>query len=58
MDAEGDVYLNPAYVVDAPPALPDAAGEHRLTGRIAGGDELFELSFNGQRGRAVRPHRI
>ena len=44
-DAEGEPFLNPAFVVDAPPALPDAAGEHRVTGRTASGDELFSLDF-------------
>ena len=44
-DADGDLYLNPAFVVDAPPALPDAAGEHRIAGRTADGDELFSLDF-------------
>ena len=45
LDAEGEPFLNPAFVVDAPPALPDSAGEHRITGRTASGDELFALSF-------------
>ena len=45
MDAEGEAFLNPAFVVDAPPALPDSAGEHRIAGRTASGDELFALSF-------------
>ena len=44
-DAEGRPFLDPAFVVDAPPALPDAGGEHRVTGRTAGGDELFSLEF-------------
>lgn len=44
-DAEGEPFLNPAFVVDAPPVLPDATGEHRLTGRTASGDELFALDF-------------
>ena len=44
-DTDGEPYLNPAFVVDAPPVLPDATGEHRLTGRTAGGDELFSLDF-------------
>ena len=44
-DADGELYLNPAFVVDAPPVLPDATGEHRLTGRTASGDELFSLDF-------------
>ena len=45
MDAEGEPFLNPAFVVDAPPALPDSAGAYRIAGRSAGGDELFALSF-------------
>ena len=45
MDAEGQPFLNPAFVVDAAPALPDAGGEHRITGWTAGGDELFTLDF-------------
>ena len=44
-DANGELYLNPAFVVDAPTVLPDAAGEHRITGRTADGDELFSLDF-------------
>ena len=45
IDAEGDPFLYPAFVVDAPPALPNSAGEHRIAGRTASGDELFALSF-------------
>ena len=44
-DANGELYLNPAFVLDAPTVLPDAAGEHRITGRTADGDELFSLDF-------------
>ena len=44
-DAEGGPLLNPAFVVDAPPALPSAAGEYRITGRNASGNELFGLDF-------------
>ena len=44
-DVDGELYLNPAFVVDAPPVLPDAAGEHRIAGRTADGDELFSLDF-------------
>ena len=44
-DADGEPYLNPAFVADAPPALPDATGEHRITGRTASGNELFSLDF-------------
>ena len=44
-DAEGGPLLNPAFVVDAPPALPSGAGEYRITGRNASGNELFGLDF-------------
>ena len=44
-DAEGEPFLNPAFVVDAPPALPDVAGEFRIIGRTAGDDELFNVEF-------------
>ncbi len=45
VDDDGDPFLEPAFVVDAPASLPDAAGDHRLTGRTADGSELFSLSF-------------
>ena len=45
MDAEGEPFLNPTFVVDAPAALPDSTGSHRITGRTGGGGELFALSF-------------
>ena len=44
-DDDGLPRLEPAFVVDAPPALPDSAGQYRITGRTAGGGELFSLSF-------------
>ena len=45
IDADTVPYLEPAFVVDAPPALPDSAGAYTVTGRTAGGAELFSLSF-------------
>ena len=45
IDAEGAPFLEPAFVVDAPAALPDSAGEYRIIGRTAGGGQLFSLSF-------------
>ena len=45
VNADSVPFLEPAFVVDAPPALPDSAGEHRLTGRTASGEELFSFSF-------------
>ena len=45
IDAEGEPFLNPSFVVDAAPALPNAAGEHLITGRSHTGSELFSLRF-------------
>ena len=42
---DGAPFLEPAFVVDAPAALPDSTGAYRITGRDHGGDELFTLSF-------------
>ena len=41
--ADGAPYLEPAFVVDAPPASPPPGSDHEITGRTAGGDELFSL---------------
>ena len=38
-------YLAPAFVVEAPPTLPDSAGAYVVTGRTATGGTLFSLSF-------------
>ena len=43
--ADGAPFLNPVFVVEAPPALPDSAGAYTLTGRTARGTELFSFSF-------------
>lgn len=45
VDARGVPYLEPAFVIDAPPALPDSGGEYRLTGRTVDGREVFSLRF-------------
>ena len=45
ISADSVPFLEPAFVVDAPPALPDSAGEYRVTGRTASGSQLFSLSF-------------
>ena len=45
VDTAGTPFLNPAFVADAPPALPDSAGDYTVTGRDANGRELFSLSF-------------
>ena len=43
--ADSVPFLEPAFVVEAPPALPGSAGEYRLTGRTGGGAVLFSQSF-------------
>ena len=43
--ADGAPFLNPAFIVEAPPALPDSVGAYTLTGRTARGTELFSLRF-------------
>ena len=45
IDADTVPYLEPAFVVDAPPAPPASAGAYTVTGRTVGGAELFSLSF-------------
>ena len=44
-DADGTPFLNPVFVVEAPPALPDSTGAYTLTGRTAHETELFSFSF-------------
>ncbi|MDE2678581.1 MAG: M66 family metalloprotease [Gemmatimonadota bacterium] len=44
--ADGMPFLEPAFVADAPPSVPGAPGEFELTGRSAGGEVLFSLSFD------------
>ena len=46
VDEAGVPFLEPAFVVDATPTLPDSAGEHRITGRASGGGELFSFGFH------------
>ena len=45
IDADSVPFLEPAFIVDAPPALPDSAGAYEVTGRTASGAEVFSLSF-------------
>ena len=44
-DSTGAPFLEPAFVVNAPPLLPDAAGNYRITGTAADGETLFSISF-------------
>ena len=47
-DADGVPHLEPAFLVDARPVLPDdASGEYRISGRGEGdGTELFSFTFD------------
>ncbi len=45
-DAEENPYLEPAFVVNAPPALPQSGSQYRITGRNATQTELFFLTFD------------
>ena len=45
VDSTETLHLEPAFVVDAPPALPEAAGDYELEGRTADGAVLFSLAF-------------
>ena len=45
VDADGVPFLEPAFAVDAPPLLPDSAGDYRIVGTAAGGETLFSISF-------------
>ena len=44
-DVDGALRLDPAFVVDARPLLPQAPGPYTMTGRRADGSELFSLRF-------------
>ena len=44
-NADGAPFLNPVFVVEARPALPDSAGAYTLTGRTARETELFSFRF-------------
>ncbi|MYA33950.1 MAG: hypothetical protein F4037_06935 [Gemmatimonadales bacterium] len=47
IDTRGEPFLEPAFIVDAPPTLPEpGGGAFDLSGRSAGGDVLFSLSFD------------
>ena len=44
---QGQLILEPAFVVSAPPRMPSRPGIYRLTGTDAGGGALFDFSFDG-----------
>lgn len=45
-DAEENPYLEPAFVVNAPPVLPQSGSQYRITGQNAIHTELFSLTFD------------
>lgn len=45
IDAGGRLHLEPALVVDAPPAPPSPGGDHLIAGWTDGGREVFSHSF-------------
>ncbi len=47
-DSDGVPFLEPAFVVDAPPTLPRAGGSYTLTGLSVAREELFSLRFDMQ----------
>ena len=46
VDDAGVPFLEPAFVVDAPPSLPRSGGDYKITGRSKGGGTLFSLRFD------------
>ncbi|MXX34137.1 MAG: hypothetical protein F4Z50_05195 [Gemmatimonadetes bacterium] len=46
VDENGVPFLNPAFAVDAPPALPEPGGEFGLVGLTSNGATLFALRFD------------
>ncbi|MYA64704.1 MAG: hypothetical protein F4Y21_08655 [Gemmatimonadetes bacterium] len=45
VDPDGNIGLEPAFVVDAPPVLPANPGPYRITGRDGAGGSLFSVNF-------------
>ena len=45
VNENGELVLEPAFVVDAPPVLPREDGPYEITGEDEGGGVLFQLSF-------------
>ena len=45
IDADRVPFLEPVFVIDAPPSLPDVTGDYRLGGRAGDGTVLFSLDF-------------
>ncbi len=46
VNPEGEPFLEPAFVLNAPASVPQPGGEYRITGRDARGREVFSLRFD------------
>jgi len=46
LDADSTLHLDPAFIIDAPPVVPDGDGPFTLTGMRSDGSELFSLAFD------------
>ncbi len=46
VDATGQPYLKPSFIVDAPPKLPTKGGDHQLTVSTDGGQAVASLTFD------------
>ena len=46
VNASGDLVLEPAFAVEAPPDVPQGSGPYRLTGQSMEGGILFDVSFD------------
>ena len=46
MDADGDPFLDPSFIVDAVPWVPPPGTGYRLRGRTVAGDQAFSLTFD------------
>ena len=47
-DSDGVPFLEPAFIVNAPPTLPRSGGAYTLTGLSVAREELFSLRFDTQ----------
>ena len=46
VDARGIPFLEPAFVVEAPPRLPRLAGPYEVSGTVSNGEELFSIRLD------------
>ena len=46
VDEDGTPFLEPSFVTDASPSVPQSGSDYQLVGRSDSGDELFSLSFD------------